>query len=307
MKVVNYFSSIPTKNKNSEKELILRYFSEGIRKSTDEVVDHKGLYIPSDVAIMQGWVHENSGNSPHLSLRKTVISQQLLNQKSVITADSNLFLYSVGKENKPYHYLRYSINGVFPNTGIYCDTVVDPQRWQQVSKDHNISLKDYRNNGSHILICLQRNGGWSMGKLDVMYWLKNVIAQIRYVSDRPIIVRAHPGDKDAVNYLKISLPNVSVSENLNLLDDLKNCWAVVNHNSSPTVAAAIEGYPIFVTDTIKSQCAEIANHDLTKIEAPMLHDRQKWAERISMFHWKFSELRSGECWSHMRQFTSNAL
>ena len=306
MKVVNYFSSIPTKNKNPEKELILRYFSEGILKSNDEVIDSRGAYIPSDVAIMQGWVHENSGNSTHLNLRKTVIAQQLLNQKSVITADSNLFLYAVGKGNEPHHYLRYSINGVFPNTGIYCDTVVDPQRWQQISKDHNISLKDYRINGSHILICLQRNGGWSMGKLSVMDWLKNVIAQIRHVSDRPIIIRAHPGDKDAINYLKISLPNVSISKNLNLLDDLKNCWAVVNHNSSPAVAAAIEGYPIFVTDAVRSQCAEIANKNLTQIESPTLFDRQQWAERISMFHWKFSELQNGSCWAHMRKFIANA-
>jgi len=305
MKVINYFSSIPSKNKNPEKELILKYFSEGIEKSNDEISNHRGNYMPSDVAIMQGWVHENSGNSPHLNLRKLIISRQLLAQKSVITADSNLFLYAVGKGNEPHHYLRYSINGVFPDSGVYCDTEINPQRWKQVSKDHNISLKDYRTTGNHILICLQRNGGWSMGKLNVMDWLSNVIAQLRNVSDRPIIIRAHPGDKDAINYLKISLPNVSISKNLNLLDDLKNCWAVVNHNSSPAVAAAIEGYPIFVTDLNKSQCAEIANTQLKEIENPILYDRQNWAERISMFHWKFTELQSGECWQHMRKFIAN--
>jgi hypothetical protein len=87
-----------------------------------------------------------------------------------------------------------------------------------------------------------------------------------------------------------------------LLDDLKNCWAVVNHNSSPAVAAAIEGYPIFVTDISKSQCAEIANTDLTQIESPILPNRQQWVERISMFHWKFTELQNGSCWNHMRKF-----
>jgi hypothetical protein len=87
-----------------------------------------------------------------------------------------------------------------------------------------------------------------------------------------------------------------------LIDDLKNCWAVVNHNSSPTVGAAIEGYPIFVTDPNRSQCAEIANLNLSDIENPKLFDRQNWIERISMFHWNFDETKNGECWNHMRKY-----
>jgi hypothetical protein len=68
------------------------------------------------------------------------------------------------------------------------------------------------------------------------------------------------------------------------------------------VGAAIEGYPIFVTDYTKSQCREIANTDLSQIETPFLFYRQNWVERISMFHWNFEELKSGECWQHMRQY-----
>jgi hypothetical protein len=57
-----------------------------------------------------------------------------------------------------------------------------------------------------------------------------------------------------------------------------------------------------VTDPARSQCKEIANTDLSQIETPQLLDRQQWVERLSMFHWNFSELRSGECWRHMREF-----
>jgi hypothetical protein len=138
MKVVNYLSSVPLKDRNnfsSEKTQIIKNFFEGVRITGDESLVSYGNYTPIDVAIIQGWVHENSGNSPHLKLRKEVIKQQLLTKKFVITADSNLFLYAVGKENEPYHYLRYSFNGVFPNSGIYCDTNIDSQRWQQISRD----------------------------------------------------------------------------------------------------------------------------------------------------------------------------
>jgi hypothetical protein len=173
-------------------------------------------------------------------------------------------------------------------------------------------LKDYRTSGDHILLCLQRNGGWSMGSFDVQDWTIQTINTIRSYSDRPIIIRPHPGDKASQEYLDPRNPKcrikfskaVRLSTNVNLVDDLKNCWAAVNYNSSPVVGAAIEGVPIFVMDPAKSQCAEIANTNLMQIENPLLLDRQRWVERLSMFHWNFDELQSGECWQHMRSFIS---
>jgi hypothetical protein len=312
MKVISYLSSVPAKdrtNLTSEKTQIIKNFFDGILASGDAGIIHSGNYMSSDVAVIQGWVHERSGNSPHLALRKNIIKHQLANKKYVITADSNLFLYTIGKENLPHHYLRYSFNGVFPSTGLYCDTSINPQRWQQIGRDLNISLKDYRTNGNHILLCLQRNEGWSMGPVNIQDWAIETINKIRQYSDRVIVVRPHPGDRQSKEILTAGHPhcriplssNVRISVNESLIDDLKNCWAAVNYNSSPVVGAAIEGIPIFVADKIKSQCAEIAN-DLENIETPTLYDRQRWVERISMFHWKFSELKDGSCWQHMRSF-----
>ncbi len=235
-------------------------------------------------------------------MRNQVIQEQIKSNQFVIAVDSNLFLYS--DTNNPMHYLRYSFNGVFPLTGIYCDTKIDPLRWQKLSQNLNLSLKDYRTSGDHILICLQRDLGWSMGGVSVPEWTNQIIDKIRQYTDRPIVVRAHPGDKNSGNYLN-QIPwsqSIRLSTNKKLTKDLQNCWAVLNHNSSPTVGAAIEGYPIFVTDPAKSQCREIANTDLAQIENPLMPDRQKWVERLSMFHWNFDELRSGECWRHMREF-----
>lgn len=309
MKVVIYHKTIPNL-KNQEKIDVLRFFSDGVRKNNDECVDNDTYqYIDADVGVLQGWVHTNSGNRPHLNLRKDIINTQVSHNKHVVAIDSNLFLYA-NTEN-PLHYLRYSFNDVFPNTGNYCDTLVDPTRWTKISKELNLSLKEYRTTGDHILLLAQRNGGWSMGNYDVQDWCINVIHQLRQYTDRPIVIRGHPGDKESLKYLNVNNPmcrikgfkNVTISNNRNsLVSDLKNCWAVVNHNSSPVVGAAIEGIPVFVTDITKSQCREIANTDLTKIETPALINRQAWVERISMFHWNFNELKSGECWSHMRTF-----
>lgn len=307
--VAIYHKTIPNA-KNQEKIDLLKNFSLGVRRAGDESVDIDSFsYQPTDVGVIQGWLGPNASNvKGHLSLRNTVIQEQLKRNRYVIGVDSNLFLYA-NTEN-PLHYLRYSFNGVFPNTGNYCDTEIDPSRWQQISKHLNINLKDYRSTGEHILICLQRNGGWSMGNLDVQDWALETISTIRQYSGRPIVIRAHPGDRASREYLNPASPKCKIkfskgirpSNNSNLVDDLKNCWAAVNYNSSPVVGAAIEGVPIFVMNPEKSQCAEIANTDLAQIENPTMPDRQRWVERLSMFHWNFDELKSGKCWAHMRKY-----
>lgn len=311
MKVVFYLKSLNAKAQlESNKGQILNKFALGVTAKGDEAVLHNSNdIIPADAAMIVGWVHEESKNTSHLMLRKKVFDTQILQKKKMLIADSNLFLYA--NTGNPMYYLRYSYNGVFPNTGIYCDDVVDPARWKTISTNTGITLKDYRKNGHHILLCLQRNGGWSMAGYNVVDWTASIIREIRKHSDREIIIRPHPGDKDAANYLspknlmsKIGLlKGVRLSRpNASLIDDLHKCWAVVNHNSSPAVGAAIEGYPIFVTDPQRSQCAEIANTEIKNIESPILYDRQAWIERLSMFHWNFKETSSGEAWEHMRKY-----
>ena len=309
MKFVTYLACLPPNNKNREKNDILEKYSLGVAYlGLDDITVHEhGSLLNADVAMMIGWVHEDSRSTPHLKFRKQIIDHQKKAGKRVLLADSNLFLYK--DKTNPFHYLRYSFDGIFPSTGEYCDKSIDPDRWTKISRDIGISLKDYRTNGNHILLCLQRNGGWSMGGFDVVDWTAQTIKLLRLHTDREIVIRAHPGDKGAKGYLsptnlikKIGLlKGVRLSRpGIDLLDDLKNCWAVVNYNSSPTVAAAIEGYPVFVTDASRSQCYDIANTNLKNIESPELPDRQRWIERISMFHWKFDELVNGSCWSHMR-------
>jgi hypothetical protein len=307
--VAVYHSSVPNA-KSQEKIDILRNFSAGAKTVGENVLDvYDTTLRTADVGIIQGWLGPGTPSSTHLQLRNNVINHQLQQQRYVVAVDSNLFLYA--DTSNPMHYLRYSFNGVFPSTGIYCDTEIDPTRWQKISRNLNLNLKNYRTNGDHILICLQRNGGWSMGNTDVQDWAIQTIDTLRQHTDRPFIIRAHPGDKASREYLDTRNPKckikfskrVRLSTEVNLVNDLKGCWAAVNYNSSPVVGAAMEGYPIFVMDTAKSQCAEIANTDLSQIENPRMPDRQKWVERLSMFHWNFDELKSGECWTHMRKFT----
>lgn len=301
---VAYYGGIPPKNSNPEKPLILDNFCQGVSAAGDQAIAHRSMTVlPCDVALIQGFVHEDGKDLPHLRLRKAAIDLQKKNHKRSLIVDSNLFLYA--DPNNSRHYLRYSFDDVFPTTGFYFDKDVDPNRWLKISSDLRLRLKPWRQNGDHILICLQRNGGWSMRGLSTLDWLDQTILQIRsHSKKRRIVVRPHPGDKKIKRHLQINHKNVHLSVNKNLTQDLINAWATVVYNSSPSVASAIEGVPTFLTDPSPqhSQSYEVANHRLDRIEDPSMPERQEWIEKIAMCHWNFDELKSGEAWSFFRKY-----
>ena len=294
MKIAIYLTTIP-KNKSETKLAVLKRFGEGILKSSDQVefVNDSNL-VDCDVAVMQGYVHRDI-TSPHLQLRKRILD----NHKNVIIIDSNLFQFANAELTN--YYLRYSLNGIFPTTGFYFDNKIDESRWQSISNRLNIELKNYRTTGDHILVCLQRVDGWSMGSTSVQDWLDHTVKKIKKYSNRPIIVRKHPGDRKQ-DHLKFS-NQYTISTTPKLADDLKNCWATVTYNSSPGIASLIYGVPVFVTDTEpkQSQTWPACNTDLKLIDNPILHDRTDWINKISQSHWNDDEVASGQAWTFIRE------
>jgi hypothetical protein len=305
MKTVRvYYAGIPAKNTKSEKKNVLKYFHQGVGTNGCSTAVERMLWQPSDLAVIQGWVHAHSGNSPHLQFRKEIIQNQKNIGKNTLAIDSNLFLYKDPKNTKKY--LRFSLNDVFPVSGNYFTDNIDTSRWSKIKQDLGFDLQSWRNTGNHILVCLQRNGGWSMGDVDVMDWCNKTVKKIKQHTDRPIVLRTHPGDQKRANiYIKkLKDLSVSVSENSNIQEDLQSAWACVTYNSSPGVASAIEGIPVFVTDSSpeNSQAYDVCNTDLSQIESPLLPERQQWIEKISMCHFNFDDLKKGVAWNIIKDY-----
>jgi hypothetical protein len=305
--VAAYLSGIPPNNRNLEKPLLIKNFIEGVNKSGDKgtVVETRTL-VPADVALIQGFVHANSKNAPHLMLRKQVFETQLAENKRCIIADSNLFLYADPGNTKKY--LRYSYDGVFPNTGEYCNSTPDPARWEKIQKDLDISLKPWSFKGKYFLICCQREGGWSMGGTGVIPWLINTITELRRHTTTPIKVRFHPGDKKKKDHIarlrRLRIPDTEISVEPDIRNDFMKAKAVVTYNSSPGVAAAIEGKPVVVLDPQRSQAAPVAHHALRDLKNLKEFDREFWIQQIAQMHWNLTELKSGEAWTHMKQWAT---
>jgi len=306
--IKSYLSSLPIKINGQEKIDALTFFAEGAAKCGDTATTTRSqIYEPCDVGAIIGNAFDANPSKitlPHYKVRKMVMETQAQLGKYWLSIDSNVFIY---KNNlNPHKYLRYSFNGVFPATGIYCNDNPGEENWNNIKRDYNMDLKPWRASGNHILITLQRPMGWSMRGVDLMKWLKRTLGKIRENSDRPIIMRWHPGDWKAFPRYQSTLDKFGVTlspQDRHITQDLVNCWAVVCHNSTPSAVAPIEGIPAFITDDPDySQGGDIANTDFTQLENPNLPDREQWIRKLAQCHWSFEDVKSGRCWAHMRNY-----
>jgi hypothetical protein len=308
--VKSYLGSLPKRINSQEKIDALTYFAEGAAKCGDIAsVTHSQTYEPCDVGAIIGNAFDSNPSKtrlPHYAVRKMVMNTQTQLGRYWLSIDSNVFIYK--NRDNPHKYLRYSFNGVFPATGIYCNDSSGEENWNNIKRDYNMDLKPWRTQGNHILITLQRPLGWSMRGEDLMHWLKRTLTQIKRHSDRPIVIRWHPGDWKAFPNYKSTLDKFGVTvspQDRHITQDLNNCWALICHNSTPSAVAPIEGIPAFITDDpAYSQGGDIANTDWSQLENPWLPDREQWIRKLAQCHWSFEDVRSGRCWAHMRQYVT---
>jgi hypothetical protein len=301
MKIAVYLSGVPRKSKNEFKRDILTRFAHGAKLAGDEVyLVTQDEPVECDVAVLQGWIGMKTG--AHLEVRRRVIKQQRRSNQHTLAMDSNLFGFLEPADFN--RYLRYSLDDVFPDTGYYFDHDPDPQRWQRIKARYGFAERGWSNNGSNILVALQRNGGWSMGDVPVQQWLDTLLPQIRQHTDRPIVIRPHPGNLAIVPTIQLPpVDQVTWSTRQDIREDLNQTWATVTYNSSPGVASILWGVPAFVTDPrpAKSQAWPWASDNIAEIESPRRDDRQEFYTKLAQCHWSSEEISSGEAWRFMRQ------
>lgn len=261
----------------------------------------KDILYPCDLAVIQGWKKNTGGDSSHNVFRKKIIDHQFSQKKHVLTVDGNIFNYK--SKNV---FFRYSIDGIFANTGYYFDDKIDPNRWKHIREVTGCKLKPWRKNGDHVLILLQKDSGWTMENVPNVKLLKNLINTIRSHTDRKIIVRVHPTDLRQIDkYVSLCNEfNVEVSSNEHILQDLDKAWCSITFNSSPGAVSIIEGVPTFIMDPDwkKSPAADVGNINIKDIEDPLMPERQQWIERISMSHFSVRDIREGLLWHRTVQY-----
>ena len=142
----------------------------------------------------------------------------------------------------------------------------------------NIAIKDWRNNGDHILVCP------SSTTMNRFYgqdnWLNETLAKLKKYTDRPIKVRHKPRGNKTSGPRAATIP---------FEEDVKNAWAVVTLASIAGVEAACLGIPVFTSN--ESPCAALGNTELSNIESPKLVDRNLWLNTLAYFQYTEDELK----------------
>lgn len=301
MKVGIFYNSISNPAKFSNKVMLMDNFKQGVIASGDQVIEYHSNQLP-DQPLAAGFV---LGYTLEDNFRKKIIDQLRARKIPSIFVDSNILHYA-----RPEHeWHRYSIGTVYPDSGTYFFNDLDRDRWAQFSSWHGATLRPWRTTGDHVLILCQRPKGFNMF-LDQDTWLEKTVDKIRKHTQRPIMIRMHPGDgtrfKQIEKIQKRYGTTVSISEHANIRDALVNCWCTVGINSTPNVVAAIEGIPGYVEDTRRSWAADVAFTDLAQIENPPLPDRTEWAHKIANIHWSNQQVTSGQLWGAIKNYISSA-
>jgi hypothetical protein len=281
--------------------MLMDNFRQGVITAGDEVIEYRENRLPDqklDAGFVLGYTLEDN-------FRKKIIDRLRSKKTPQIFVDSNILNYS-----RPEHqWHRYSLNSVYPNDGIYFFDELNDKKWGEFSLWHGVNLKPWRTDGAKILILCQRPKGWNMFGNDQDHWLDKTIAKIRKYSQRPVVVRMHPGDgarfKQIEKIQKRYGNSVTISEKENIRDELSNCWCAVGYNSTPNVVAAIEGIPVYVEDPDHSWAKDVAFTDLSLIETPPMPDRSEWIKKIANIHWSNDEVVQGKLWRAIKTYISS--
>lgn len=289
--VVVYLSSLPRIADRNRKVEVLQAFAAGCnRLGLKTLLQDRTQVVPAKLGVILGWVGQ-SIKGPHIQLRKDVIANQ-----KVMSIDGSCFKFA----DPTSIFLRYSLDGVYYNTNEYANKNSSPDKWNQIQQRLGLELKPWRTNGDHILICGQRDGGWSMKGVDMNQWAIDSVRQIRQHTNRPILIRPHPKNPINQNLFK-GVANVTFSRNTTLQQDLQNAWASVFFNSSSCVASILAGVPVFAADP---DCVawQVANTNLTQIEKPLTLEREQWLWDLSAAHWTDNDSRDGLIYNKFRPF-----
>jgi hypothetical protein len=295
--VIVYKSSVLNLSKHIRKDECLQSFADGaMANGAQTLIEHRYVYTPSNLAVILGWVTQDK-STPNVLLRQDIVDGQKASGGKTMCIDAGCWKYADTKNR----FLRYSLDGPFYDQAEYANKNSGPEQWEVISKTLDVELKPQRTKGRHILICMQRDGGFSMKNLDPMQWLRLKLNKIRSYTDRPILIRPHPGKPQ--DFSSFVGPGIDVidSTKTTLIQSMAKAHAAVFFNSSSAVAAVCEGVPIFIDDN-SCVARDVANKDIKNIENPQLFDREQWIWDLAAAHWSDEDSRQGRIYKKFKPF-----
>ena len=284
-----------------------------------EVIATPGsVYQPCDLAVVYGVpnplragsrgrirqsVQENH-KGPLLVVESSIIGRVFLPPKG------QLWRRLIGTYRKPEQknpYYRLGLNAAFGPAADFGNRNSPPDRWERLG----IAIKPYRKDGNHVLLVGQTPNDASLGSVDIVDWLVETATGIRALTERPILVRFHPGmgddyARDARNRLN-RIGGVQVAEREQTLsENLAGAWTSVSLSSGAAIESLISGVPA-ITLSPDSLAYGITSHDLESVEKPLLPEREQFLYDLAYAQWSPEEYADGTAWRHIEPVVLNDL
>ena len=190
-----------------------------------------------------------------------------------------------------------------------------------IKKKTGIEVLPWRKKGKHIVIIFNSCSecGYSMKNTNIHKWVNDSIQTIREsgckreiklrfkckyefinIINKHMIQIQH---KNKIHNLVDPIGNFTICNNnkLGLVDELHNAWATVLYSTSACVISVIKGIPVFVgsKDAITYN---ISNTDLSKIENPIMPDRDNFFHELSNQLWSLEDISNGTLWKEVKNF-----
>jgi len=268
-------------------------------------------FSPSDYSFIFAYKSDDIISKSHI-LRQEIVNQKI--DKQIFFLDSNVLGYYEKEKDIQNVYRRYPYRSIHSHEADFLP--VDEtsfKRTDKVKKELGLNIKDWRKNGEHILLCLNRGtGGFSSFGTGCYEWAREVIQRLRLYTDRKIIIRSHKHfviteklreDQKNLDWILSNIKNVEHTsiEKSNLLDDLKNAWACVVYTSTAGAVALMEGIPVFVTHPACFY-RMYGSGDLGQIENPKIPNRDMFMTYYTNSHWSLQEVEDGHYWEKFKQY-----
>jgi len=160
----------------------------------------------------------------------------------------------------------------------------------------NIEIEPWKKDGKHILLAGMGSKAAYVEGFAPSEWERAAIAELRRVTDRPIIYRPKPswGSPQHLDGSKMI-----VADEQKLDEALKDCWAVVTHHSNLAVDALVRGIPVFCFHGVAKP---MGLTNLRQIEEPIYpENREQWCWDVAYTQWQPAEMARGDMWRHLRR------
>jgi len=160
------------------------------------------------------------------------------------------------------------------------------------------AMEEWRGPGRHILLAGMGPKAALVEGFPQNGWERDAIAQIRKVSDRPIIFRPKPSDAGAQPVAGTTFDRTFKTGPLAPL--LENCHAIVTHHSNVGVEALQAGVPVFTAEGV---ALPLGLADLSRIETPKQPsdaERMQWLADVAWCQWSVAEMAEGLPWRHLK-------